>query len=291
MPAFYFKDHINGQKIHDNPFLYSCIFCKSALSHADVDDVWPVSDKKIQNSFKKTIKSYKKHHSLEDCYLNLRMETKESEVTLEYCKICGWWRLTKTFCIAADAWQIWDVRLGCVGTLSNLDLINDKLPLDEIRSFLSARYEKRFFINPRIFEGVVADVFKSIGYFTTVTGYTHDGGVDIILNNGINQIGVQVKRTKNKITIEEIRSFIGALVLSGKTKGFFITTSDFTGQAIRSSRATSKIQLDLFDSEMFSDVLSFAQFTDDSPQKLLKTIYSSVTNLSHYGFDTPYNSL
>jgi len=52
----------------------------------------------------------------------------------------------QNICIAAEQWQIWDVRFGCVGTLSNLKTLNKKAPLEEIRSFLAANMTTDFLL-------------------------------------------------------------------------------------------------------------------------------------------------
>ena len=71
--------------------------------------------------------------------------------------------------------------------------------------YLTAKYEERFIINPRLFEETVASVFKSIGYFTRVTAYQNDGGIDIILDGNDNKvIGVQVKRYSSKSSLSFI---------------------------------------------------------------------------------------
>ena len=38
---------------------------------------------------------------------------------------------------------------------------------------------------------------------------------------------VQVKRTKNSIKLEQVRSFLGALTIQGIQKGIYVSTSEF----------------------------------------------------------------
>ena len=67
-----------------------------------------------------------------------------------------------------------------------------------------------------------------MGYYNLVTSYHADGGIDVILLGSQDEtVGVQVKRSKNSIKVEQIRSLAGALVLEGLTRGLFVTTSRF----------------------------------------------------------------
>lgn len=64
-----------------------------------------------------------------------------------------------------------------------------------------------------------------------------DNGIDGIIYQdklGIGRIYVQAKKwTDNKIQAKEVRDFIGFLRLRGTNKGVFITTSQFTEDALR----------------------------------------------------------
>ncbi|MES2512942.1 MAG: restriction endonuclease [Bacteroidota bacterium] len=293
MPAFYHKDFVSGKEINDNPFIFTCHYCSSPLSYVDIIDQWDISNEQILQGFYNTIRIYKELHSLEDCYLNLRLDHKTEELTLESCKICGWWRIIKTICVPAEEWQIWDIRFGCVGTLKNLDLKNINIPVEEVRNFLAAEYDKRNIINPKIYENVVASVFKSHGYNVIVTGYTHDGGIDVILENGIEQIGVQVKRSINAIEVEQIRSFIGALILGKYRKGIYVTTSSFRKggvKTVQNLNQINKMSIELINAERFYDALEIAQVRDDRIENLFHSV-TKIPSLNYYDFDTPYNSL
>lgn len=83
-------------------------------------------------------------------------------------------------------------------------------------------------------EDIVASVFHSFDCKVEISKKSHDGGIDVF---GIDQVGmpfgIQVKRHRNKVRIDEIRSFLGALLLHGIANGVFVTTSTFTGGASR----------------------------------------------------------
>jgi len=74
-------------------------------------------------------------------------------------------------------------------------------------------------------------------------------------------IGVQVKRTKHNISVEQIRAFTGALVLGGYTKGIFVTTSSFAS-GVRRTAELAKFRatpIELMDSKRFYDALKLVQ--------------------------------
>jgi restriction system protein len=64
---------------------------------------------------------------------------------------------------------------------------------------------------------------------------------------------VQVKRTKNRIGVEQIREFAGALVIGEFTRGIFVTTSAFTSCSREAavSLAGKGIPIELIDADNF----------------------------------------
>ena len=294
--AFVHNHFGNPSETGNNPHSNNCPHCNTYLQSQDLNnDHWRVEDNRILQAHRKTARDYKEFHGLEDCYLNLIMDTKEEETWIQYCGICGWWRIVKQICISAEQWQIWDIFFGVTGVLKNLDVRNINLPIDEVSRYLIAKYEDRFSVNPRLFEAVVADVFRSLGYHTHVTGYSNDGGIDVILqdvNSGL--VGVQVKRYKRKIKVEQIRAFAGALLLAGYPKGVFVTTSSFQPGAKKSAATyrTRNYQIELMDSEKFYDALKISRtplLDCDTIISNLKTCFNR--ELYDYEFHTPRNSL
>jgi restriction system protein len=139
------------------------------------------------------------------------------------CPVCGWWSVHQTSTTAGGSVGTHH-ESGAAGSLRELDLPNVEGPLEEIRSYLAARYSDRFRVHPRVFEETVASVFRDLGYGARVTAYSGDDGIDVILDGQSDtMIGVQVKRYRNSIQVEQIRSLAGALVLGGLTRGIFVT--------------------------------------------------------------------
>lgn len=192
----------------------------------------------------------------------------DSGVDARVCPSCGWWELTQSIQSNFDGDDPYTPgsyshrTYAAVGSLIDLDLTDLSLPINEIRSYLIARFESRFNIHPRLFEKTVESVMRDLGYKARVTSYSNDGGVDVILDGPDDMtVGVQVKRYRQSIEVEQIRSLIGALVLGGHTRGVFITTSQFQAGAYRAAELSTKkgIPISLVDGAKFFDALRIAQ--------------------------------
>jgi restriction system protein len=181
------------------------------------------------------------------------------------CPICGWWK--------ADGWQtlstlyrgeeqsFTSTLYGAAASLRELDLTDISAPLDEVRSYLAASYDKRLTMKPKLFEITVASVFRDLGYTAVVSGCSGDGGIDVILERGQEFIGVQVKRYKNSIEVGQIRSLAGALLSKGMTHGIFVTTSIFQRGAEATKREYKRrgYKIELVDALAFYEALKLSQ--------------------------------
>ena len=78
-------------------------------------------------------------------------------------------------------------------------------------------------------------------------GRSHDGGIDGIIKEdrlGLDIVYIQAKRWENTIGRPEVQKFVGALEGRRAKKGIFITTSNFSREAIDYiSKISSKIVL------------------------------------------------
>lgn len=178
------------------------------------------------------------------------------------CGICGWWK--------AEAYEDIDAFVhhthfqslrGAAASLRELDLTNIRTPLQEIRSYLSAKYEQRFKLHPKLFEETIASVFRDLGYSAEATAFSGDDGIDVILKKGNETIGVQAKRYKGSIEVDQIRSLAGALVFHGLTRGIFVTTSGFQSGGTRTTGQYKArgYEIELYDAERFYEALKIAQ--------------------------------
>jgi len=153
-----------------------------------------------------------------------------------------------------------------IGSLKELDLTDISTPLAEVRQYLLAKENSMFDAHPQLFENVVASVFSGLGWNARVTAYSGDDGIDIVLDGPDDKtIGVQVKRYRRerRIEAEQIRSFAGALLLNGHTKGVFVATSPFRKGAQNTARkyADFGYPIELIDAEKLLDALGIAQIS------------------------------
>lgn len=100
--------------------------------------------------------------------------------------------------------------------------------------------ETVFEATPAFFEGLVLDVLHAIGYGTSRkdlerVGKSGDGGIDGIISLdrlGLEKVYVQAKRWKGTVGRPDVQAFYGALAGQRARKGIFITTSNYTSQAL-----------------------------------------------------------
>ena len=92
----------------------------------------------------------------------------------------------------------------------------------------------------------------------TVTGRSHDGGVDGIISEdklGLDLIYIQAKRygKANKVGRKELQSFVGAM--ENIQKGVFITSSTFTNEAKAYAEKQQQKSIKLIDGSYLADLL------------------------------------
>jgi len=217
----------------------------------------------------------------------------ESVTKIGVCKVCGWWKVHEVYVYWDQEdphWEeIWRTERhhchnGAIGCLKELDTNKIEAPLEEVKQFLAAKYDSRFDMHPRLFEETVASVFKNLGYRARVTAYSNDNGIDVILDGPSKSlIGVQVKRYKNTIKAEQIRSLSGALLLGGYTKGIFVTTSHFQSGAYKTAKL-SEVRgkpIELIDSKRFLEALHISQINRFSIDKVLECFRGPNENWFH----------
>ncbi|MCI0693583.1 restriction endonuclease [candidate division KSB1 bacterium] len=94
-------------------------------------------------------------------------------------------------------------------------------------------------LNPRRFEILIASILKEIGFSTTLTPFSKDGGFDIFArlepqNNESSQIYlVECKKYKssNKVGVRLIRELYGVKFHNSANVAMLVTTSSFTREA------------------------------------------------------------
>jgi restriction system protein len=95
--------------------------------------------------------------------------------------------------------------------------------------------------SPTFFERLVVELLVKMGYGGTrrdagqAVGRRGDEGIDGIIKEdrlGLDVIYIQAKRWQGTVGRPEIQKFVGALHGQHARKGIFITTSDFTREAL-----------------------------------------------------------
>jgi restriction system protein len=186
----------------------------------------------------------------------------DTRVILHVCNDCGWWVITE---IGGYHWgpegAYWVSRSA--GVLKKLNLSDISIPTGELRRYLVANFDNRFYVHPKKYEDVVAGVFADFGYRVRTTSYTGDKGIDIFIldGEGNDTVGIQVKRYKKKIEAEQIRSLAGAMVLNGVTQGMFVTTSCYRSGAIQTAEdyILRGLDISLVDADDFYDKLELTR--------------------------------
>lgn len=107
--------------------------------------------------------------------------------------------------------------------------------------------------SPSFFERLVVDLLVAMGYggshqdAAQAIGKTNDGGIDGVISEdrlGLNKIYIQAKRWENTVGRPDIQQFKGALADQVAKKGVFITTSNFSKEAIESAKKSGIVLID-----------------------------------------------
>lgn len=121
---------------------------------------------------------------------------------------------------------------------ANLDLLEAQAS-DGIKSYIKNK-------NPYEFQELVAAILRAMGYYTPfISPRGRDGGIDIIAHSDplgatTPRLKVQVKhRPDASIPVDDIRSLAGLLNSDGEI-GLFVTSGQFSAEAIRFSQQNQK---------------------------------------------------
>ncbi|QCO66677.1 restriction endonuclease [Luteimonas yindakuii] len=260
-----YRSRFESETIH-------CVHCgESAYGYYDLDD-WPYGLTDFELAYKEVAEHTFEVHGLDadHPHVRLRGDVCERQASLHICQMCGWWAAVDSAVLPAVGSQLWLLNLVAPAVLMELDVGDLSAPLGEVRNFLRRRYDARHHIAPRLFERVVASVFRDSGYEAEATAYSNDGGIDIVLcDRAGRHAGVQVKRWGRAVEVEQIRAFLGALMLGGYARGVFVSTSGFQRGAARAATACRPwASIELVDAQRFFDMLGIAQLqTGIDPEK------------------------
>jgi restriction system protein len=97
----------------------------------------------------------------------------------------------------------------------------------------------------REFESLVAAYYREQG-FTALENPEPgpDGGCDLVMWKNGERTLVQCKRLRDrKVTVQQVREFFGVVVASGAARGVFVTTSEFTPEAMEFGLRQAALEL------------------------------------------------
>lgn len=261
-----------------------------------IPDRWPLDPDLLRKRHEDRVDVFAAH--VEDTYAEHReilSDFSVDDVQFRFCAVCGWWCIIQDiyYQVPGRPYMAFNWAAGC---LRNHLLSPITLFVNEIRQLLCASYERRFYIEPHQMEDVVASVFRSFGCDVEISKRSHDGGIDVFgLDRNGAPFGIQVRRYRNKVRIEEIRSFLGALLLHGNARGVFVTTSTFTKGAsrLRNQARIAGIRLDYVDAERHFEMIKAAQIRDFDSREipdLAKEYVHQIPSL-HFGYSSHLGSL
>lgn len=271
-----------------------CVYCGNLTYEYESPKSWQVKFPTYEKFHRASARAMEREGlAPEPEHLKLRGSILEQRSSLHICPKCGWWVAVERALLPALRWQIWEQVLVSHTVLTELGLLDIDIPLAEVRNYLVRRYEARKTMHPRLFEQTVASVFADHGYTPQLTAYSNDGGIDVVLcsANGP-RAGVQVKRQASAVEAEQIRAFLGALVLGGYERGVYVSTSRFTQGARKTATAAANkaVPIELVDAKSFYDLLGTAQL-NNSLDSTYERIYRSPKPLFHQHTYCHLNSL
>lgn len=248
-----------------------CVHC-GECTHDYYDlDAWPFDFEDFMLAYKDVAAGVLEVHGLNASHphVRLRGDFGDRRSSLHICQMCGWWAAVDSAVLPAVGHQAWLVNMVAPAILMDLDVADISNPLGEVRKFLRRRFDATHDIASRLLERVVSSVFRDLGYASEATAYSNDGGIDVVLRDRSgHRTGVQVKRRGRAVEVEQIRAFLGALMLGGFARGVFVSMSGFQRGAVRAAMACRPwASIELVDTRRFFDMLGIAQLqTETTPE-------------------------
>jgi restriction system protein len=118
--------------------------------------------------------------------------------------------------------------------------------------------------SPQFFEKVVVELLVKMGHGGSrkdagqAIGQSGDQGIDGIIKEdrlGLDRIYIQAKRWESTVGRPEIQKFVGALKGQGANKGIFISTSNFSNDALGYADQIDSPKIVLIDGFMLAELL------------------------------------
>jgi len=113
---------------------------------------------------------------------------------------------------------------------------------DELMRYFAKNPHALYNVDPRLFEEIIAEIFRKFGFETNLTKQTRDGGYDIFAieqrEYTHNKYIIECKRyaKHRKVDINLVRNLYGVKIHNWVTKAFLVTTSSFSADAMEFKR-------------------------------------------------------
>lgn len=199
------------------------------------------------------------------------------ETLLHICNKCSWWHSTQEGLQNGNGQKLFSPYVY-YPVIDKLDISTDSIALEDLKSNLLVRWDDRKLISAGKAESLVQSILKEHlscdVYTATANANSPDGGIDLHVcsKNGSIISAVQVKRRikRDSEPVSEVRDFVGAMVIKGFQKGYFVTTAErFTSVAQQIpnqlKEINSRLELELIDGQKLFELLK----NDVKPEKLI----------------------
>lgn len=215
--------------------------------------------------------------------------TKTPHIKVRSCPNCGWWESENLAYLKIGSGKSYDsytlLRRAC---LREFAIFDDEAPLDALRSYLRKNPNALNKISPKKLELLVGSVFSD--YFSCEVihvGGPGDGGFDLFLILNDNPAVVQVKQRidpKKAEPVRSIREFVGAMVLSEKKMGFFVSSAGkFSNQAKNAAKKAESLcidKLEIIDAARLIDILKLVSEEDEPWKKYAHSLEDEIMDFS-----------
>ncbi|MDO9535550.1 MAG: restriction endonuclease [Bacillota bacterium] len=124
----------------------------------------------------------------------------------------------------------------------------------------------------QMFEELILEHFRKLGYKGHMTPATADYGADLVLEKDEERLVAQIKRWKQKVGIEAVQQTVASINHYNANKGMVITNSYFTSNAEKLARSNN---IELWNRDSLIDFLSKARGKEMAEEVATKQISSN----------------
>lgn len=168
------------------------------------------------------------------------------------CENCGWWCTGERTDVGNS-----EVRISTVfGILHEFDLTSASTPVEVLNAEISQWIHRLDSAHPNRMEDFIQGCLSGVfDCEVSQIGYTRDGGIDLFVLRGNEDIAVQVRRRRSDKTesVAPIREFLGAALLKNTRNLLYASTAKkFSNEAKATARRA--IKLDLVDTYELLDL-------------------------------------